>query len=221
MQNWIFEIRSRPFVLLIAAFVLVSLLVLFEVTKEFDQVVSDFFHSIAGNLALDLFMESVTEVGDVFYMLIFSISLIIIRRTRKIGIALMILLVLSTLITGYVKCGVDRDRPELEFAGNPFILDLSGDTFSLFCEGGFNASYPSGHVGRATVFGVILAFVLSERFPRGCYLLLLYPILMSISRMYLMEHYPMDVIGAGILGVLLAGVMGQKTKLYSIFKSKT
>ena len=100
MQNWIFEIRSRPFVLLIAAFVLVSLLVLFEVTKEFDQVVSDFFHSIAGNLALDLFMESVTEVGDVFYMLIFSISLIIIRRTRKIGIALMILLVLSTLITG-------------------------------------------------------------------------------------------------------------------------
>ena len=221
MQNWIFEIRSRPFVLLIAAFILVSLLVLFEVTKEFDQVISDYFHSISGNLALDLFMESVTEVGDVFYMLIFSITLIIIRRTRKIGIALMILLVLSTLITGYVKCGVDRDRPELEFSGNPFVLDLSSDTFSLFCEGGFNASYPSGHVGRATVFGVILAFVLSERFPRGCYLLLLYPILMSISRMYLMEHYPMDVIGAGILGILLAGVMGQKTKLYSIFKSKT
>ncbi len=221
MQNWIFDIRSRPFVLLITAFVLVSLLVLFEVTKEFDQAVSDYFHSIAGNYALDLFMESITEIGDVFYMLIFSISLIIIRRTRKIGIALMILLVLSTLITGYVKCGVDRDRPELEFSGNPFILDLSADTFSLFCDGGFNASYPSGHVGRATVFGVILAFVLSERFPRGCYLLLLYPILMSLSRMYLMEHFPMDVIGAGILGVLLAGVMGQKTKLYSIFKSKT
>ena len=221
MQKWIFDIRSRPFVLLIFAFVMVSLLVYFEVTKEFDQAVSDYFHSISGNLALDLFMESVTEVGDVFYMLIFSIALIIIKRTRKIGITLMILLVLSTLITGYVKCGVDRDRPELEFMGNPFILDLSADTFSLFCEGGFNASYPSGHVGRATVFGIILAFVLSERFPRGCYLLLLYPILMSISRIYLMEHYPMDVIGGSILGALLAGAMAQKTKLYTIFKSKT
>ncbi len=166
-------------------------------------------------------MESVTEVGDVFYMLAFSIALIIIRRTRKIGIALMILLVLSTLVTGYVKCGVDRDRPELEFEGNPFVMDLSGDTFSLFCEGGFNASYPSGHVGRATVFGIILAFVLSERFPRGCYLLLLYPFLMALSRIYLMEHFPMDVIGSGILGALLAGALGKKTKLYSIFKSKT
>ena len=221
MQNWIFGIRSRSFVLLAIAFVIISLLVLFEVTAGFDQAVSDYFHSIAGNLGMDLFMESVTEVGDVFYMLIFSIALIVIRRTRKIGITLMIVLVLSTLVTGYVKCGVDRDRPELEFAGNPFILELSGDTFSLFCEGGFNASYPSGHVGRATVFGIILAFTLSERFPRGCYLLLLYPILMSISRIYLMEHFPMDVIGGAILGSLLAGVMGQKTKLYTIFKSKT
>ena len=122
MQNWIFDIRSRPFVLLIFAFVIVSLLVFFEVTKDFDQAVSDYFHSISGNLSLDLFMESVTEVGDVFYMLIFAIALIVIKKTRKIGITLMILLVLSTLITGYVKCGVDRDRPELEFMGNPFIL---------------------------------------------------------------------------------------------------
>ena len=220
MQNWTFDIRSRSFVLLTAAFVAVSLLVFFEVTGDFDHAVSAYFHSIAGNAALDLLMTSVTEVGDVFYMLLFAIALIIIRRTRKIGIALMILLVLSTLITGYAKCGIDRDRPDLEFMGNPFILDLSGDTFSLFCDGGAGASYPSGHVGRAAVFGIIIAFVLSERFPRGCYLLLLYPILMSISRIYLVEHFPMDVIGGGILGALLAGVIGRKTRLHSLFKSK-
>ncbi len=220
MQDWIFDIRSRPFVLLSAAFILVSLLVLSGATAQLDQAVSGYFHSIAGNEALDLFMGSVTEVGDVFYMLVFAILLIVIRRTRRVGIALMILLVLSTLITGYVKCGVGRDRPDLEFAGHPFLLDLSADTFSLFCEGGFGASYPSGHVGRAVVFGIILAFVLSERFPRGCYLLLLYPVLMSLSRMYLMEHYPMDVIGAGILGALLAGAIGKKTRLHAVFRSK-
>ena len=132
----------------------------------------------------------------------------------------MILLVLSTLVTGYVKCGVDRDRPDLEFQGYPFLLELSADTFSLFCEGGFNASYPSGHAARAAIFGVILGYVLSERFPRGCYLLLFYPLLMSISRIYVLQHFPMDVIGGTILGILLAGVIGQKTKLHDIFKSK-
>lgn len=200
---------------------MVSLFVLFEVTASFDHMVSDYFHSVAGDPILDLFMSSVTEVGDVFYMLIFAITLIVIRKTRRIGITLMIALVLSTLVTGYVKCGVDRDRPELEYIGNPFILKLSSDTFSLFCEGGFTASYPSGHVSRAAVFGIILAFALSQRFPHGCYLLLLYPALMSISRVYLVEHFPMDVIGGAILGSLLAGVMAQKTKLYAIFTSKT
>ena len=220
MQNWIFDIRSRSFVLLVAAFAISSLLVFYQVTEEFDKSVSLYFQSIAGNQVLDILMESITEIGDVFYMLIFSILLIIIKRTRKIGISLMILLVLSTLVTGYVKCGVDRDRPDLEFQGYPFLLELSADTFSLFCEGGFNASYPSGHAARAAIFGVILGYVLSERFPRGCYLLLFYPLLMSISRIYVLQHFPMDVIGGTILGILLAGVIGQKTKLYDIFKSK-
>ncbi len=213
LQEWLFDVRSRPFVLLAAAFAAASLLVASGATAGADAAVSSYFHGLAGNLAADLFMESVTEVGDVFYMLAFAVALIIVRRTRRIGIVLMILLVLSTLVTGYVKCGVDRDRPGLEFAGHPFVLDLSGDTFSLFCAGGLGASYPSGHVGRAAVFGIVLAFVLSERFPRGCYLLLLYPALMALSRIYLMEHYPMDVVGSGVLGALLAGAVGKKTGL--------
>ena len=200
-----------------AAFVAVSLLVLSGVTDGPDRAVSGYFDSVSGNAWVDLFMESVTEIGHVFYMLVFAVILAVIRRTRRIGIALLILLVLSTLITGYVKCGIDRDRPDLEFSGNPFVIESGSDTFSLFCEGGLNASYPSGHAARAAIFGVILGFVLSERFPRGCYLLLAYPVLMSVSRMYLLEHYPMDIIGGSILGVLLAGAVGQKTKLFGIF----
>jgi len=221
LKNWIFDIRSRSFVVLVISFLITSLLVFYQVTEEFDKSASQFFQLIAGNQVFDIFMESITEIGDVFYMLAFSVVLMIIRKTRKIGLALMILLVLTTLITGYVKCGVDRDRPDLEFQGYPFLIELSSDTFSLFCEGGFNASYPSGHVARAASFAVILGFVLSNLFPRGCYLLLLYPLLMSISRIYVLEHFPMDVIGGALLGILLAGVIGQKTHLKNFFKSKT
>jgi undecaprenyl-diphosphatase len=201
---------------------LVTFLVYWEVTKQFDESVIIYFQSIAGNPVLDLLMESITEIGDVLYMLIFSIILLIIKKTRKIGLTLMILLVLATLLTGYIKCGVDRDRPSLDFQGTPFPIEASEDTFALFCEGSFNASYPSGHAARATIFGIILGFSLSHRFPRGCYLLLLYPLLMSISRIYVLQHFPMDVIGGAILGIMLAGVIGKKTKLSKIFEpSKT
>lgn len=222
MQNWIFDFRSRSFVLLVAAFVIVTLLVHYQVTEEFDQTTIRYFDSISGNPALDLFMQSITEIGDVFYTLIFSIALILVKKTRRIGITIMILIVVSTILTGYIKCGVDRDRPDIEFSGFPFPLPIEPDTFSLFCEGGYDASFPSGHTVRAIIFGIILGYALSDRFPRGCYLLFLYPILMAISRIYILEHYPMDVIGGAILGILLAGVLAQKTKLYKILeKSKT
>ncbi len=219
MQKWIFDIRSRSFVLTVLAFLFVTILVYWEITQEFDEAVSLYFQSIAGNVALDLTMQSISEIGDVYYMLIFAIVLLIIKKTRRIGLALMILLVLATLLTGYIKCGVDRDRPSLDFEGTPFPIELSQDTFALFCEGGSNASYPSGHVARATIFGIILGFALSQRFPRGCYLLLLYPLLMSISRIYVIHHFPMDVIGGTILGIMLAGVIAKKTKLLKDFEA--
>lgn len=209
-------------VLLVTTFIIISLLVYFEITEEFDKSAILFFDSISGNPGLDLFMQSITEIGDIFYTLIFAVALTIIKRTRKIGITILILLVISTIATGYIKCGVDRDRPDIKFSGQPFPIPIEPDTFSLFCEGSLNASYPSGHTTRAIIFGIILGYALSERFPRGCYLLLLYPALMSISRVYILQHFPMDVIGGLVLGTLLAGILAKKTKLYKILeKSKT
>jgi undecaprenyl-diphosphatase len=221
LQKWIFDIRSRPFFVLAISFVFVALLVYSKTTQQFDESTVLFFQSIAGNPLFDIFMQSVSEAGDVFYMLAFGAILVIIKKTRKIGVVLMILLVLTTLLTGYIKCGIDRERPNLTFLGTNFLIEATQDTFALFCEGGANASFPSGHASRATVFGMVLGFALSQKFPRGCYLLLLYPILMSISRIYVLQHFPMDVIGGAILGILLTGVVAKKAKLGKIFKLKT
>ena len=222
MQNWLFDIRSRSFVLLVVLFLILTAIVNFGITESFDQNIMLFFSENVGNPTLDLFMQYVNESGDVFNMLIFGIILLIIPKTRRIGITLMILLVLATLLTGYIKCGVDRDRPDFEYDGAPFPVSISRDTFALFCEGGFDASYPSGHAARAMIIGVILGYALSERFPRGAYLMFLYPVMISLSRIYVLQHYPMDVIGGAVIGVMLAGVMAQRTKLYKFFeKSKT
>lgn len=222
MQNWIFDIRSRSFVLLVISFVIVSMLVYFQVTESFDQSVISFVAGNVGHPSLDIVMQIITESGDTIWMLGFGILMLLMKKTRRVGITLMILIVLSTLLTGYIKCGMDRDRPDFDYEGAPFPVKISRDTFALFCEGGYDASYPSGHAARAIIFGIVLGYALSERFPRGSYLLLLYPLLVSISRVYVLQHFPMDVIGGTILGVMLAGVMSKKTKLYKIFdKSKS
>lgn len=222
MQNWIFDFRSRSFVLLVILFLIVLALVYFEISEGFDQSIISFVAENAGNPVLDIIMQSITESGDTFYMLGFGVIILLIKKTRRIGITLMILMLLSTLLTGYIKCGVDRDRPSFDYEGVPFPVEISRDTFALFCEGGEDASFPSGHAARSVIFGIVLAYVLSERFPRGCYLLFAYPILVSFSRIYVLQHFPMDVIGGAILGIMLTGVLANMTKLNTIFdKSKT
>lgn len=222
MQNWLFDIRSRSFVLLTILFLILTAIVYSGITETFDQNVILFFSENVGNPTLDLIMQSITESGEALWMLGFAILILIIPKTRRVGVTLMILIVISTLLTGYVKCGVDRDRPDYEYEAVPFPVPVSKDTFALFCEGGYDASYPSGHAARSMIFAIILGYALSERYPRGAYLMFLYPILISLSRLYVLEHYPMDVIGGTVIGVMLAGVLGKRTKLYKIFdKSKS
>ncbi len=100
MQNWIFDFRSRSFVLLVVLFLITSALVSFEITEELDQGVIFFVSENVGNPTLDIIMQSITESGDTFYMLGFGVVTLLIKKTRRIGITLMILIVLSTLLTG-------------------------------------------------------------------------------------------------------------------------
>lgn len=200
---------------------ILAVLVYSGVTDDFDHRMVSLFAQNVGDPTTDIIMQSITESGDVFSMMMFGILVLIIPKTRRIGITLMILIVISTLLTGYIKCGIDRDRPDYDFDGVPFPVDISRDTFALFCEGGYAASYPSGHAARSMIFAIILGYALSERFPRAAYLMFLYPAMVSVSRIYVLQHYPMDVIGGTIIGIMLAGVLANRTKLYKIFeKSK-
>ena len=156
--------------------------------SDFDQNIILFFAENVGNPTLDIFMQYVTESGDVFNMMIFAIIVLLIPKTRRIGITLLILIVISTLLTGYIKCGVDRDRPDFEYLGVEFPVEISRDTFALFCEGGFDASFPSGHAARSMIFAIILGYALSERFPRGAYLIFIYPAMISLSRLYVLQQ---------------------------------
>ena len=115
MQKFIFEIRSRGFFLLVIAFLIISGLVYAEITEQFDRSSILHFQSAAGNAPLDLLMWVLTEIGGIIPIMIFCFVMFIWRKTRRMGLILLLAILIGTVVAGYLKdYVVDRPRPDLE-----------------------------------------------------------------------------------------------------------
>ena len=86
-----------------------------------------------------------------------------------------------------------------------FPITIEPDSFSLFCDGkSWTSGFPSGHAARAAMFAFVLVYVLSERFPKWSHIIWLYPLLIAFSRIYVLQHYPLDV----LVGMTFGGLFG-------------
>jgi undecaprenyl-diphosphatase len=91
-----------------------------------------------------------------------------------------------------LKALFDRQRPPLRYAEPKTLVHVPHD-----------ASFPSGHA--ATSFAA--ATMLSFAFPRFAPFLYVLAAGVAFSRVYVGVHYPLDVFGGALLGVLIAVVL--------------
>lgn len=142
---------------------------------------------------LNDFFPTITVLGNGGILWIgLTIYFLINKKTRRIGLCMGIALLLDLMLCNVIlKPLIARARPFAQ-AGTM----LTADQLLISPPGDF--SFPSGHT--AASFAAAVALYLNDR-KKGLWALAV-AIVISFSRLYLYVHYPTDVLGGVVVGIL-------------------
>jgi len=206
------RMRSMRFVALVAAIAAFSVVAASGATFAADDAASRYFKSIHGNAGLDSAMIMITSMGDVTTLFIFGIIITIIRRTRKAGMIFLIALVVIVVLVMYMKPLIGREIPPYGFepAGPLEGFSIENDSLAPFAAA---FGYPSGHASRATALAFIVGFALYQKSKKAAYAMWAFPVIIGITRLYVMQHYPTDIVGGFLFGGVVSVVLASAMKL--------
>jgi undecaprenyl-diphosphatase len=156
-----------------------------------DKTLLRFFSEGIKNGFFDVimpFFSFINNHGEVWIALAIILMINKNTRVRRLGITVLIALAFGNIIGEQIlKNLIARARPIGEEFNFNFIVSLPK-----------SYSFPSGHT--TSSFAVFGAFLFSK--ARYKYWVLLLASLIAFSRMYLHVHYPSDILGGIVLGLL-------------------
>lgn len=147
---------------------------------------------------LDFLMPVITYLGSGGTVwIVTAVIMLFFRKTRKAGIAVLLSLLIGLLMSTVLLKGlVGRIRP---FNMPEGLLDASSLLIGV-PSGEF--SFPSGHsVSSFSAAMVLLMFDKRIGSPA-----LILAVLIAFSRLYLYVHFPTDILGGLVLGIVFAVV---------------
>lgn len=165
---------------------------------QFDQLVLKWSLNWHTPL-LDKIFYGITQLGGLMVMLFYTVALTLLMLWRKHRGGLLFYwsgMIGASLLFSLLKELFMRPRPSS-------------------CIGGvhqYGYSFPSGHATMSMAFALLLFFLFSQKVV-GAYRVgliffcLLFPLLISFSRVYLGVHYFSDVLGGAALGIFWVTLM--------------
>lgn len=182
--------QSELYLWLYASFLLVGMAAMATIQKgDFELLVNR-----SNTPALDHFFKHVTYLGDGMILAVVGIALLFIRYYYTV-----ILLLISSLhglfifiIKTYFFHGVPR--PKVFLQGVTDLHFVEGVTVHTM------NSFPSGHT--ATIFSLTLFLALIINRRSWSFILLMLALIVGFSRIYLMQHFFIDVYYGSIVGII-------------------
>ena len=145
------------------------------------------------NRYLDILFTTITWLGDGIFIVAMAVLFFIIRK-KQLAVLSISSYLLSGLVAQILKRTINSPRPKTVFMNTDYTILV--DNSSLYALN----SFPSGHTASAFALATVLALYLSNK-NYGC-LLIIYACLVGYSRVYLAQHFLIDIICGSVIGVL-------------------
>ena len=143
---------------------------------------------------LDGFWVFITHLGDGGYLWIaIGVALLLFKKTRSVGISVLLALLINLCITNIsLKNIIARPRP---FNVNPELMTPIKHPSSF--------SFPSGHTSGSFTAALVLFHLMPKKIGVPAVVL---ATMIGFSRMYVGVHYPTDVLGGIVVGIIASTV---------------
>ena len=176
----------------------------------FDTAVYTFIWQIQNAVTIGI-ADVCQRMGDsTAYIIYFAISLILCfpKKTRKYGVAMVVaFLVALLLVNVLIKPSVGRLRPYVTLKDTPFWETYQTHWANAGSHLEDDMSFPSGHTSlNFATFTALTAVLLKDK-KKWAWAIMIIPLIVGITRIIRCVHYPSDVLGGMIIGIL-AGVIG-------------
>ncbi len=164
----------------------------FEVPKSNGFLLINRYHCVV----LDYFFILFTNLGDGLFAIAIIVFMLV-RRQYAWSLQLTISFLLTGTVVQIIKQVAHNPRPQSYF--RPHLIHfINGVTHTGY------GSFPSGHA--ATIFA--LTTLLSIYFPvrKPMIFFLVIAVLTGFSRIYLSQHFPVDVLAGSLIGVMISTI---------------
>jgi undecaprenyl-diphosphatase len=162
-----------------------------------DKTLFDWIHNDAANLVFDWVFPNITDLHKIIWVQIVGLVLLVYFFIRKFAIKGFLLFFYTALIVGAADSIASQILKPFFGRLRPVFMQLQlherAPTFG-------SLSFPSNHATNVMCAALLLGYF----FPKARKYLILWALLIGLSRIYVGAHFPGDVLA----GFLFGGLMG-------------